>query len=137
MNRGIKSVLVMLLIISAVHSNAQTITQTIRGTVLDAESQISLPGATVIILDSDPIIGTTTDMMGNFSIEKVPLGRYNIQASFIGYMPYIMKEVQIGSSKEAVLNFLLEFLHLHSQFVNSVNEIVAHIYQLFFVQLSK
>ncbi len=102
------SLILALAVLFNAQLGAQTVTQTIRGKVIDAESQVSLPGATVIILDSDPLIGATTDPFGNFAIENVQLGRYDIQASFIGYEPYIMKEVQLGSSKEAVIDFRLQ-----------------------------
>ena len=90
------------------HMSAQDVTQTIRGKVVDAESQVSLPGATVVILGSDPLIGTTTDSFGNFTIENVKIGRYDIRASFVGYEPYIIKEVQLGSSKEVFLDIRLQ-----------------------------
>lgn len=108
MKKGRNYFLVLVLIILSIPAGAQTITQTVRGKVLDAESQVSLPGASIIILNTDPIIGTTSDPFGNFVIENVELGRHDIQASFIGYDPYIMKEIQLGSSKEVVLNFSLQ-----------------------------
>ncbi|MBI9067870.1 MAG: hypothetical protein JEZ09_11305 [Salinivirgaceae bacterium] len=43
-------------------SNA--ITQTVRGTVIDAVSGFPLIGANVVLLNSDPILGTTTDING-------------------------------------------------------------------------
>ena len=45
---------------------AQDITQTIKGTVFDDETSTPLIGATVVILESNPLIGTTTDLDGKF-----------------------------------------------------------------------
>jgi hypothetical protein len=84
--------------------HSQTVTQTIKGKVTDAEIQIPLPGATVIIVGSDPLIGTSTDADGIFRLEKVPVGRYDIQISYIGYEPYIVTELVVGSGKEVIIN---------------------------------
>jgi len=41
--------------------------------------QFPLPGATIVILDSDPLIGITTDVDGYYRLENVKLGRYNLR----------------------------------------------------------
>ena len=84
--------------------SAQNLTQTIKGKIVDIDLQIPLPGATVVILDSDPLIGVTTDMDGYFRLENVPLGRYDLQMSYIGYEPYIISELEVGSGKEVIVN---------------------------------
>jgi hypothetical protein len=47
-------------------SYGQEITQTIRGTVIDKQTRIPIPGASVILLNSDPLLGTATDIYGEF-----------------------------------------------------------------------
>ena len=83
---------------------SQTITQTIKGKVTDAEIQIPLPGASIMIVGSDPLIGTSTDVDGNFRLEKVPLGRYDIRISYTGYETYTVTELVVGSGKEVIIN---------------------------------
>ncbi len=83
---------------------AQPLSQTIKGSVFDAETNYPLLGATVAVIDSVILKGATTDAEGRFKIEGVPLGRYNIQFSFIGYETFVIKEVVISSGKETVLN---------------------------------
>ncbi|MCU0320450.1 MAG: carboxypeptidase-like regulatory domain-containing protein, partial [Flavobacteriales bacterium] len=53
-------------------------TQVVKGTVKDADSQMTLPGATVVLLGSDPVVGVTTDMDGRFRLEQVPFGRQQL-----------------------------------------------------------
>ena len=86
--------------------DAQDLTQTIKGKVVDVK--ISLPGATVVILHSDPLIGVTTDVDGYFRLENMPLGRYNIQISYIGYEPAVVRELEVGLGKEVVINIGLK-----------------------------
>lgn len=52
---------------------AQSFTQTIRGKVIDKDTQQPLIGATVTIKDSTPLIGSQTDAFGNYILEDVPV----------------------------------------------------------------
>lgn len=87
---------------------AKVWSQTIRGQVVDKETQTTLPGATVVILNTDPSKATITDIEGNFRIENIPVDRYNIQISYLGYKSYIISEIQVTASKELVLKVQLE-----------------------------
>src|SRR6478609_10421229 len=88
--------------------HAQQLTQTIRGNVVDKISKGSLPGATIVILNSDPLIGTTSDPEGNFKLTKVPVGSHTIKISFIGYKELTLPNVMVNSGKEVVLNIPIE-----------------------------
>ncbi len=92
--------------LETVHS--QALTQVIRGKVIDKQSQVSLPGANVVILNSNPIKGESTDVEGKFKITGVTPGRYEVQASFIGYKPVVVSNIIVSSSKEVVLEIALE-----------------------------
>ncbi len=84
---------------------AQSLSQSIRGQVLDNQSKSTLPGVNIIILDSNPLIGTTSDVNGYFVLDNVPIGRISIQATFIGYEPFIVNNLELTSGKELILNF--------------------------------
>ena len=73
------------LIVLANTTNSQPVSQTVRGRVIDEASKTGLPGANVILLNQQPLKGTTTDVNGNFSLEKVPVGRTSIQVSYIQF----------------------------------------------------
>ena len=83
---------------------AQELTQTIKGQVVDTDTEIPLPGATVVVLDTDPLLGGSADTDGFFRIEEVPLGRYDLRISFMGFEPVVISEVVVGSGKEVVVN---------------------------------
>ena len=50
---------------------AQNPSQTIKGTVIDKQAQSTLPGVNVIVLGSNPIKGTTTDVEGKFKLMEI------------------------------------------------------------------
>ena len=52
--------------------------QTIKGSVIDKDTRQTLAGATLIIADVQPVMGTSSDENGNFSIKNVPVGRHKI-----------------------------------------------------------
>lgn len=82
--------------------------QTIRGTVVDLASNEPVMFANVVVLNTNPLLGTTTDTAGNFKLVNIPIGRYDLQVSIIGYEPSIIREVQVSSAKETFLTFTIK-----------------------------
>ena len=97
--------LVFILLFFTTLSFAQTLTQTIRGSVLDADSRMPLIGATVYL---SPEIGTVTDENGNFRLEKVPVGRADLALTYVGYENLQVPNIVVNSGKEVVLNLLMQ-----------------------------
>lgn len=89
-------------------------TQTVRGTVLDNTSEQPLIGASVVLIDSDPIIGASTDIDGKFELE-VPVGRQSFGIQYIGYKPTVVSEVLVTSGKQVMLDVRLEESVLEQQ----------------------
>ncbi|PQJ34279.1 hypothetical protein BSZ35_06400 [Salinibacter sp. 10B] len=77
---------------------------TVRGTVLDASTGESLPGASVQIPAEG--IGAATDAEGNFSF-RVPSGDYTIQASFVGYQDK-SRTITVESGSSTQVRFELQ-----------------------------
>ena len=82
--------------------------QNITGRVVDAESRRPLENANVMILEAGPITGVSTNQEGYFTIEEVPMGRYNIFISYTGYESFIVKEVLCEAGKEVSLDIGLK-----------------------------
>ena len=101
------SLLVVALLSLSLFVRAQSLTQTVRGTVIDKISKMGLPGATVVILNTDPLLGATTDADGNFRISEVQVGTQTIKISFVGYKD-VTTNVVVNSGKEVVLNIPIE-----------------------------
>ena len=77
-------------------------TQIIRGNITDASNAQPLVGATLSLLELDK--GSVTDENGNFRFSAIPVGRYQLKVSYLGYQDIIIPEVLVESGKEAVLN---------------------------------
>lgn len=103
----IQTLFSLLAILSSLAAYTQG-TQIIKGTVLDKETHVPLPGASVQIEGSNPVIGTVTDTAGNFRLTGVPLGRHGITVTFMGYEPFTVREILVGSGKEIVLDIELK-----------------------------
>ncbi|MBN2682283.1 MAG: carboxypeptidase-like regulatory domain-containing protein, partial [Bacteroidales bacterium] len=86
----------------------QNYSQTIRGKVVDKHSQNPLPGAQIVLLNSEPLKGTVSDGNGDFIIKEVAVGRHNLQVSFLGYCTIKLNNVSLSSGKELILNIELE-----------------------------
>jgi hypothetical protein len=97
---------------------AEELTQTIRGTVIDAISGYPVTGAYIILVNSEPKIGTVTDINGMFDLKKVPVGRQSLQINFIGYETKTYSNLLVVSGKELVLEIKLE------EKINSIGEVV-------------
>lgn len=82
---------------------AKELTQVIRGQVIDIESQTPLPFASITIINSDSLLGTMADGNGYFRFNKVPVGRYDIKVSYIGYETLVIPELMVSTGKEIVL----------------------------------
>ena len=85
---------------------SQELTQNIKGQILDKDSQQPIEFATVTIEETE--FGTLSDTSGNFILQNIPVGRYNIKISCIGYEPIIIPEVTVSSTKETNLNVKLQ-----------------------------
>ena len=86
----------------------ETLTQLVRGKIVDKNSGSSLPGANILLLNSDPPYGTAADEDGWFVLPVVPVGRQSFKASFIGYQTLILDNILVTSAKEVVLKIELE-----------------------------
>ena len=107
------------LLLCSMPMKAQDYTQSIRGTVIDQDAQLSLTGANVLVLNTDPLLGTTTDADGYFRLDRVPIGRIDLQITYLGYEPRVMSGIMLTSGKELVLNIEL------AESVNTLQEVVV------------
>ncbi len=106
------------LLLLSISANAQQLSQSIRGKITDRESETTLPGATVVVTDTDPVIGANTDENGNYTLKNVPVGRHTLLVKMIGYQDAVLSNVLVGSAKEVIINVALQ------ESIQEMNEVV-------------
>lgn len=84
---------------------AQTPVQTLRGRITDADTGQPLAGATVLL---SPVgMGTVSDSLGYYRIERIPPGRYDATVRYVGYETAITPEIWVESGKSTAMDFSL------------------------------
>ena len=78
----------------------------ITGSVIDANTHQPLPGANVILIDTD--LGIASDIEGKFKLGNIPVGSYSISVSMIGYESQSRANINIYSDRKTPLNFYLD-----------------------------
>jgi hypothetical protein len=78
----------------------------IQGRVFNPVNNEPIPFANIVIQGSDK--GTVTDEKGFYQLDGITPGLYNIRASFIGYKPKTIFEVQVTLARSVQLDFELE-----------------------------
>jgi len=112
-------ILAMTVVFVVVNSYAQSSGQTIRGTVVDAFTGSPIIGATIVVLETNPIVGCSTNDKGEFTIKNIQPGRWSFSSSYVGYKSQTMSNLMVISGKETALSFKLE------EKVTSLNEVVV------------
>jgi hypothetical protein len=104
---GLHSVPILLVLIFCGSLYGQSPVQVVRGTVVDRNTGAPLPGATVLLHSEAYSEGAVSDRDGVFRIPGVPVGRYTVEARFVGYEPQGYTEVLVTSARPVVLEFRL------------------------------
>lgn len=80
-------------------------TGVVSGKIVDGKSGETLMGSTVVI-DDNTNWAASTDLDGNFTIDKVPAGRHQVKVRYIGYQEKTA-EVEVRANGVTTLNLTL------------------------------
>lgn len=83
-------------------------TSTIRGVVLDQQSETPLIGVTIQSVGIEPVLGATTDIDGGFMIKNAPVGRLALRISYLGYEQQTIPNILVTAGKEVQLNLRMQ-----------------------------
>lgn len=89
------------------HAQNISLTQTVRGTILDEQSGNILAGANVTV-EGYSSAGAIADSAGVFKLRDIPIGRQTLRVSLTGYEEAFIRNIEITSSKEVVLEIKLK-----------------------------
>jgi hypothetical protein len=98
-------------------SIAQSLTQTVKGTITDKISEKPLAGVTITV--EGTALSVISDSNGMFVINNVPVGRIRLNISTVGYQPASIPEVLVTTGKEVILEIGLE------QRIASLDEVIV------------
>ena len=76
------------------------------GKVVDAKTGEALPGVNIILKGT--YYGAATDVNGNFKIDNISVGSYNVDVSLIGYKTFQFTETKVENNKTTRLDVKLE-----------------------------
>lgn len=96
--------LALLLLITPMLALAQN-TGKLAGRILDGETGEPLPGASVVIVGTQR--GAVTNVDGEYFVIGVPVGIYDVTASFVGYQSETVSNVEINAGYTREINFTL------------------------------
>lgn len=98
-----KTATLLIILLFSTLSFGQVLEQIVRGKIVDTDSQSPLIGTEVIVVGSDPLMGTTTDLDGQFRFDNVPIGRVSLLITYLGYEETFIPDIIVNSGKEVVL----------------------------------
>jgi hypothetical protein len=107
----------MLLITGITAAQGVSLTQTVKGTIIDEQSGNVLQHATITI-EGLQGSGSITDSLGYFKLKNIPIGRQTIRVTLMGYEEAILRNIEVTSSKEVVLEIKLK------ERIQKLNEVV-------------
>ncbi len=115
--------LLLWLSIGVIAMRGQDLTQTLRGTVVDAESRYPLALARVIVTAEDGAIrGALTDSTGNYRVAQVPIGRYTVTYQYISYQPLTFNNIEVTSGREVILDAAMQASSIELDAVDIVGQ---------------
>jgi outer membrane receptor protein involved in Fe transport len=98
---SISALLVLVLNIVAAQNTGK-----ISGIILDAQTGDPLIGTNVVVLGTS--LGASTDLEGAYFILNIPAGKYDLQASMVGYEKIIQRGVIVNSGRTTDAIFKLK-----------------------------
>ncbi|MFH0990598.1 MAG: TonB-dependent receptor [bacterium] len=104
--RVIKIFSVVLLVLFALNMLTAQTAGKLSGSIKDADTGESLIGANVMLLGTK--LGAVTDVEGTYFILNIPPGKYDLQASIIGYEKVVQRDLIVNSGRTTNADFKLK-----------------------------
>jgi hypothetical protein len=85
-------------------SEDPSLSQTLRGKVVDEELGTPLIGANIVLSSAEEFTGTVADLDGRFEFTEIPVGRHQLQITFMGYETRTLSNILVNASKQVVFD---------------------------------
>ena len=105
-NPMMKKILVSTLLFSFAITSLISQSGSVKGMVTDETTKEVIPFATVALIkngEENALTGTVSDKDGQFYIENIPYGSYNVLVSFIGFKSKELTDIKVSSAKKEIV----------------------------------
>jgi len=116
--------IITLLVSALIAVSAAAQSGRISGKVVDKETNESLPFASVVIQGTTT--GALTDDNGDFAIENLKPGLYNLQASFINYKQQVIFEIEVTNDRPAEVFIKMEPAVTDTKVINIIGSTLSN-----------
>ena len=101
------SIKVIILFFSFISISNIALSQNVKvyGTITNVLNNDPIPFANIVV--EGTMIGTTSDIDGNYEILNLQAGAYNFKCSYIGFDTDLQSEIKVSSNKNLRLDFFL------------------------------
>jgi len=96
------------LLLSCFMLGAQDFRGKIYGEVIDISSEYPLAFAKVSLIHSEMEKAAHTDEKGQFSLQELPPGRYDLEITYLGYEPKIISGILVSNGKNPQIRIRLQ-----------------------------
>lgn len=79
---------------------------TIRGTIVDANTNEPLIGASVLV--EGTTLGAAADLDGHFIIQDISAGSYTLRSTYVAYRPALLQEIVVEQGEETKVTIAME-----------------------------
>jgi hypothetical protein len=112
-------IFITIILLSSASVFAQGGTNNIYGKVIDKLTRQPLPGANVLVINTN--FGASTDLNGKFEINNILFGEYQLKASIIGYRSITKTNIMVmsGFTSEVIFEMEEEAINLEDVVVRS------------------
>ena len=105
----VKRLLTAFLALAFIGLNAQTRPGSLRGKVTEKKTGETLPFASIVVKEGETVIGSAqTDFDGEYNINPLNPGKYDVYCYFQGFADFVSRGVQIDPDRPLVFNIKME-----------------------------
>src|SRR5688500_6202974 len=102
-----RNTIVLLLLFATLHLQGQTLTQTVRGTILESGTNNAIEGVEITCFCEGSKTTILSDSNGYFRFENVPVGRQSFLFIKNGYADRAINNLDVSAGKELVLQIVM------------------------------
>lgn len=106
--KKLNEILTLSIILISTTLFGQNFTQTLRGTIIDADNKTPIPFAKVTLVENERNLFSKSNDLGEFRFDSIPLGRISLKIEAQGYQLVTLENILLESGKEKIVNIEMQ-----------------------------